>query len=279
MRNFYKFITIIALSLSAKAQVPSATIVSSSSVFCTNSTVLFEAKASNTPTVYSWSIVPSKSGSIISQPNDSSVVCTFSLPGNYTLTVNIANATGTNTAVKKIAVMRSAVASFNASLNTIGFPNSLALTNYSSNSIKHYWLFSDTPVKDSSNYFVKNYSTSGSYSVNLVALSTSGCNDTLQYTFRISDSSSISLPNVFTPNNDDVNDVFRPVMRGISTLNAWVYNRYGALMESWDKVNGFWDGYTTSGIECRAGEYFVVIEATGFDGKVYKLKSPLTLIK
>jgi gliding motility-associated-like protein len=279
MRHFYKFITIIALSLSAKAQVPSATIVSSSTVFCSNRSILFEAKASNTPTIYSWSIVPSRSGSIISQPNDSSVVCTFSLPGNYTLTLNLANATGTNTLVERISVARSAIASFNASLNTIGFPNALALTNYSSNSVKHYWLFSDTPVKDSSNYFVKNYTSSGNYSVNLVALGTKGCNDTLLYAFRISDSSSISLPNVFTPNDDDVNDVFRPVMRGISTLNAWVYNRYGALMVSWDKINGFWDGYTTSGIECRPGEYFVVVEATGFDGKVYKLKSPLTLIK
>jgi hypothetical protein len=58
-----------------------------------------------------------------------------------------------------------------------------------------------------------------------------------------------------------------------------VYTRFGNFVYGWDTVNGFWDGHTTSGMACENGTYFYVIEATGFDGKSYKLKSFLTLIR
>ncbi|MBL7918298.1 MAG: gliding motility-associated C-terminal domain-containing protein, partial [Bacteroidia bacterium] len=51
------------------------------------------------------------------------------------------------------------------------------------------------------------------------------------------------------------------------------------LMYEFNGVKDAWDGHTTSGIECPDGVYFYVIEATGFDGKSYKLKNTLTLIR
>jgi gliding motility-associated-like protein len=125
----------------------------------------------------------------------------------------------------------------------------------------------------------KPYYKAGSYTVSLVAIGSKGCSDTADYTFRISDSSSISLPNVFTPNDDGVNDYFKPLMTGISSLTAYVYNRDGVLLANWDKVNGTWDGHTTSGMACSDGVYFVVVKATGFDGIVYNKKTSLTLIR
>ena len=50
-------------------------------------------------------------------------------------------------------------------------------------------------------------------------------------------------------------------------------------MYNWNGIKGGWDGYTTSGIECPAGVYHYIVEAKGFDGKDYKLKSNLTLIR
>jgi hypothetical protein len=68
-------------------------------------------------------------------------------------------------------------------------------------------------------------------------------------------------------------------MTGISSLKARVLNRDGQLVCSWDKVNGFWDGHSTSGEDCSEGEYFIVVEATGFDGQTYKLKRVITLAR
>ncbi len=279
MRNFLKFTCVAFISLCAKAQVPTATILSSSGNLCTDVPSFFAAKNANSPTTFTWSWSLGKGASFVTDNHDSSVVCLFTQPGIFVLNLTVANGTLSSVSSKTLSVTRSAVASFNASLTTAGFPAELSLTNYSSNSLKNYWLYSNSAQKDSANYLLKPYGASGSYTVTLVALGKLGCNDTLSYAFRVSDSSGVTLPNIFSPNNDEVNDVFRPITRGISSLKAWVYNRYGALIASWDRVNGSWDGHTTSGLECMAGEYFIIVQATGFDGKSYKLKSTITLVR
>lgn len=282
MNSFLKLSIFLLASVSAKAQVPTATIVAPASTVCTGASITFSTITSNSPTAYSWTISPSLSVTAFPDYSSSFITLAFARPGFYTATVQVSNATGTSSAVQSINVTQSAAAIFNASLSTTGFPTQLVLTNYSTNSIKNYWIFSDIPGlpgKDSTLNTVKDYTASGSYSVMVVAVGANGCNDTSSYDFYISDSSGITAPNIFTPNNDNANDIFRPIARGISKMNVWIYNRYGTIIASWDKVNGFWDGYTTSGDPCQAGVYFYVIEAVGFDGKSYKLKNNLTLLR
>ncbi len=85
--------------------------------------------------------------------------------------------------------------------------------------------------------------------------------------------SNIILPNVFTPNADSVNDVFKPNLDEIKTLSFTIYNRYGNLIFETNRLNGFWDGHTTSGEPCTDGVYFCVLTATGIEGKAYKEKT------
>lgn len=90
-------------------------------------------------------------------------------------------------------------------------------------------------------------------------------------TFNTNDSiSNIVLPNVFTPNGDSINDVFRPYIDEITELHVSIYNRWGNFIYEFDRVRGFWDGHTTSGEPCTDGTYFCVLTATGVDGKKYK---------
>ncbi len=275
MRNVYGF-TFFLLSLFAGAQVPTATILSVDPVFCTDRNIWLVARTNPPADTYVWSF---SRGVVPLHNQDSSAVVNFSLAGLYTVSVSVTNSVGTSVSVRTLNINRSAKASFNANLVTAGYPNQLQLTDYSSNNSKSYWTFSDESTKDSSGTYTKYYNLGGNYSVTLVAVAKNGCNDTLSYGFRLSDSSSVVLPNIFTPNNDDINDIFRPQTRGIVKLNAWVFNRYGVLLASWDRVNGFWDGHTTSGLECPPGTYFVIVEATGFDGQNYKLRGNLTLMK
>lgn len=85
--------------------------------------------------------------------------------------------------------------------------------------------------------------------------------------------SNIVLPNVFTPNADSINDIFKPYTDEITELSFSIYNRYGNLIFETNRVNGFWDGHTTSGEPCNDGVYFCVLNATGIDGKKYKEKT------
>jgi len=85
--------------------------------------------------------------------------------------------------------------------------------------------------------------------------------------------SNLILPNVFTPNYDSINDVFRPITDEIVELEFTIYNRYGNLIFETKRVRGFWDGRTTAGEACPDGVYFCVLTATGVDGKTYKEKT------
>lgn len=278
MNRFLKSLLLICSSLYLKAQVPTATIVAPGSVICSGSVYSFSTITSNSPTAYSWSVSPSSSVTV--QPNTAGDQANISFPrgGIYLITLQVSNSTSLTVSTRTVGVTQSALASFNASLHTAGFPNSLFLTNYSTNQISNAWLFSDAPA-DGTKDVVKTYTASGNYSVSLIAFGNNMCNDTASYSFRIADSSGITLPNVFTPNNDSINDIFKPIARGILKMKAYVYNRYGTLIYNWDTVQGYWDGYTTSGEPCSSDVYFCVLEATGFDGKSYKLKTKVTLLR
>lgn len=97
--------------------------------------------------------------------------------------------------------------------------------------------------------------------------------------FNTNDSiSNIVLPNVFTPNGDSINDVYKPFIDEITELHASIYNRWGNLIYEFDRVRGFWDGHTTSGEPCTDGTYFCVLTATGIDGKKYKERMAFQLM-
>lgn len=76
--------------------------------------------------------------------------------------------------------------------------------------------------------------------------------------------SELEIPNVFTPNGDDANDVFNIPSKGLITLHVEIYNRWGIKLFEWDGINGFWDGKTKSGI-APAGTYFYVLNYTDND--------------
>lgn len=89
----------------------------------------------------------------------------------------------------------------------------------------------------------------------------------------------ILIPNVFTPNNDNVNDFFKIINSGIASLNCKIYNRWGVLVGELKDMNDSWDGYTTAGLKCVDGVYFYVFTAKGTDEKEYNQKGFIQLIR
>jgi len=64
----------------------------------------------------------------------------------------------------------------------------------------------------------------------------------------------VYFPNAFKPENDSVNNQFRPVVRNISTFKMYIYNRWGQLVFSTDNAAKGWDG-TFKDKDCPAGTY------------------------
>jgi gliding motility-associated-like protein len=272
-------IAFLLSALTGFTQAPSATIVVPTGTICTTQPIILNSLTSNTPTAFSWSINPPNGVNYIYSSAQTSVGITFSLAGVYSVSLTVSNVSGTVTTSTNVTVNRKPTASFSASLTSAGFPNELDATNFSTNATNYQWTFSDGPMVTTATDVVHTYSASGAYSVELVAYNVNGCSDTSRYSFYLADSSGITLPNFFTPNADGVNDVFKPIARGLSSLKMSIYNRFGILVYDTDKVNASWDGYTTSGMLCEPGTYFCVLEATGFDKKSYKLKSYISLFR
>lgn len=261
------------------SQAPTATITAGSGTVCSARTTTFSCITTNTPTAYLWTANPSAGVNFVNGNTSSSVAVTAQNAGVVTISLTVSNLSGTFTTSQPLTVLQNPSAVFSASLTTTGFPNSVNATNFSTNASSYLWTYSETGATDNTTNVVHTYSASGAYTLSLIALNTNGCSDTSRYSFYISDSSGITLPNIFTPNGDDVNDIFKPIARGLSSIKVDIFSRWGNYIYGWDTVNGFWDGHTVSGEACISGVYFYVVEATGFDGKTYKLKSYLTLLR
>jgi len=71
--------------------------------------------------------------------------------------------------------------------------------------------------------------------------------------------STYSLPNVFTPNSDGINDTFVPFRcpRFVESVDFKVFNRWGELVyESDDDIFLNWEGVNNNGRDLETGLYY-----------------------
>lgn len=119
----------------------------------------------------------------------------------------------------------------------------------------------------------------------VVAAMPSGCSDTAQiYVNTDSLIPEVQMPTAFTPNNDGINDVFKPVFANKSghTINSFrVFDRFGALVYSdFQNKHPEWNGeYGNNGAQLPLGTYYYIIDITFVDGKHTVLKGDVTLIR
>lgn len=83
------------------------------------------------------------------------------------------------------------------------------------------------------------------------------------------DLSQMILPNVFSPNNDEINDIFSPFpLVQVSSSSIIIYNRWGNEIFS-SEQDGMvtWDGIDSSGHAVADGVYYFVINYSPICGK------------
>ena len=74
---------------------------------------------------------------------------------------------------------------------------------------------------------------------------------------------SLLIPNVFTPNNDGVNDVLTLNYFGDGVYEILIYDRWGAAIFSTRDKQVFWDGTTSSGEPAPEGVYYMYVRIIG----------------
>jgi gliding motility-associated-like protein len=113
-----------------------------------------------------------------------------------------------------------------------------------------------------------------------VAITTkSGCTTTDTQLVKLVKDIQIYVPNVFTPNGDNVNDVLKPLSFGITQIKSFkIFNRWGQLFFETQQLKQGWDG-RFKGVLQETQTVVWYVEAIGADGKTYLKKGATVLLK
>jgi gliding motility-associated-like protein len=115
----------------------------------------------------------------------------------------------------------------------------------------------------------------------LVAMNKNGCTDTACQIITIYEPILFEPVNVFTPDDDGVNDFFTFNERAasIATFECVIVNRWGTVVHEIKDIADVWDGNTKDGKPCPAGVYFYSYRLTTDNGTNLQGQGHVTLIR
>jgi len=214
---------------------------------------------------------------------------TYSTVGEFDVSLLVnssAICSGTNTYNNYIAVKEQPEARFDYLPNPIDIEDTrVTFDNYSDYASEYEWSFGDgtatSTVFEPSHEFPESPNTT--YPVRLIAKNNFGCADTIIKPITVEDVIIFYIPNVFTPDGDDFNEIFKPIMySGIDVYNyhMTIYNKWGEIVfESYNTANG-WNGTYGGGEIVQDGVYIWQIEfGDTRSDEIHKYTGHVTILK
>lgn len=122
------------------------------------------------------------------------------------------------------------------------------------------------------------YSNAGTYTDTLTAAA--GCDSIVTTLLTLKDCTKckIIIPNAFSPNNDGINDILKPLGMCIENFSMTIYNRWGQKVYSFSNITEGWDGLYKN-IPQAIGIYVYVASGNFDNGETFKLKGNISLIR
>lgn len=186
----------------------------------------------------------------------------YTTPGCYNVTLTVTSpfsCVGSITTNNMICVFDFPTAEFTASPQpTDLFQTNISFTNLSSGASVFDWDFgifgTSTQTTPNDIYFPDTIP--GTYPVCLIATSPDNCVDTICHDIIIDDIFILYVPNSFTPDNDNINDLFYPVINGHDPekYEFLIFNRWGQLIFESTQPGAGWDG-RFRGLDCKEDTY------------------------
>jgi gliding motility-associated-like protein len=118
----------------------------------------------------------------------------------------------------------------------------------------------------------------GTFEILKIVTTNLGCSDTTIKYVRCTAFPTFSMPNVFTPNNDGLNEEFIPKVEYANKINFKIFNRWGELFFETNELNKGWDGKTKHNKTALSGTYFYQIYVEFFDGSIKTESGAFSLI-
>jgi gliding motility-associated-like protein len=104
--------------------------------------------------------------------------------------------------------------------------------------------------------FIYLYTDTGTFKVMNIAINEDGCRDTAFYDVIVFPEFRFWVPNSFTPNGDNLNDVFKPMIIGSKEYTFRIFDRWGNLIFETNNDKEGWNGkISRSEVDAPSGVY------------------------
>jgi hypothetical protein len=154
--------------------------------------------------------------------------------------------------------------------------------NFTDKSIRgtfYKWEFGDDTISELKDPLPHIYYRPGEYSVKLTIESDRHCIDSMRFNKINVERSSLSIPNVFTPDGDGYNETFMVDSKSLRFISMEVFSQSGIQVYSFSGTGESlrnwtgWDGnINNSSRKATPGVYFYIIRALGWDDIKYDSK-------
>jgi len=210
---------------------------------------------------------------------DQTPIYTYNEDGIYSISLIVEGLGGCIDTMSQnniVTVLPSPIADFNYTPNdNPSFYGWVQFNNLSIDAVLWNWDFDDntTSISENPNH---QFNANGVYNVELIAIATNGCTDTIVKPINPTYFDGLFVPNAFAPdkgNSGEMYRVFYPQGKSMTSYHVWVYDTFGILIwESTALVNGspseWWDG-TRDGNPLPSDVYIWKVEATFENGDMW----------
>jgi len=237
-------------------------------------------------TIYNWSF-----GNAVTSSNANTLNNLYTQPGCYDVSLTATNQFGCAanlTQTDAICFDPNPVADFEIQNNPLPIidPTTL-LQNTSQSATSSVWEFGDGSAPSSAFSPIHTFpEKAGAYTVTLQIANSNGCTDATTQILQIEQDPIYYVPNAFTPNGSELNNVFLPIFSPSLALQSYslqIFNRWGEIIfESQDPLKG-WDGTvnTTNGASMSPDgmyTYKISFVETGFE-KAFEVVGSVVLVR
>lgn len=158
-------------------------------------------------------------------------------------------------------------------LTDVNFSNT---SSYDSNLFS--WFFSNCNYSSNQKNIQYTFLDTGKYQITLLVSNQFNCKDSITKEIIVNEPNNVFVPNSFTPNNDGLNDTFKPIVPYYKTATLQIFNRWGDLILNTNNIEQGWDG-KIKGANAPNDVYVYKLFVEFLDGKAQKLDGHITLAR
>lgn len=168
-----------------------------------------------------------------------------------------------------------------SSTNEYYFSNQTRIDNlhYSNNPNIEFTWFINNKIFSQEDNAIYEFNKDGVYEIKLEAKISDNCVESFSDRIVINKTRFIA-PNVFTPNDDGISDVFYvKTTEPVNNFHGIISSRTGEVVFEWRDIKQGWDGRIKGLSNASEGVYFYILRAEDYNGKIIEKKGTVQLIR